>query len=67
MLDALERSGMPVLGSCRKGVCGSCEVRVVSGTPEHLDSVMADEEKDALSVMYPCVSRSLTPELVLDF
>ncbi len=67
VLEVLERNGMPVLGSCRRGVCGSCEVRVISGTPEHLDSVMSDDEKDSLSVMYPCVSRALTPELVLDF
>lgn len=67
VLDVLERSGMPVSGSCRKGVCGSCEVRVLSGTPEHLDSVMDDAEKDALGVMYPCVSRARSAELVLDF
>jgi len=66
ILEVLERNGMPVLGSCRKGVCGSCEVRVISGTPEHLDSVMDDSDKDALGVMYPCVSRAKTPELVLD-
>lgn len=67
VLEVLERSGIPVLGSCRKGVCGSCEVRVIAGTPEHLDSVMDDAEKDALHIMYPCVSRARTPELVLDF
>jgi len=67
VLDVLERNGLPVLGSCRSGVCGACEVRVVAGTPEHLDSVMADREKDRLRVMYPCVSRSRTETLVLDF
>lgn len=66
ILDALERAGMPVAGSCRKGVCGTCEVRVLEGTPEHLDSVMDDAEKDELGIMYPCVSRALTPDLVLD-
>ncbi|WP_394768739.1 2Fe-2S iron-sulfur cluster-binding protein [Lacisediminihabitans sp.] len=66
ILDALEENGMPVMGSCRKGVCGTCEVRVVGGLPEHLDSVVDDEEKDRLGVMYPCVSRATTPELVLD-
>jgi ferredoxin-NADP reductase len=67
VLDVLEREGMPVLGSCRKGVCGTCEVKVISGTPEHLDSVMDDSEKDKLKIMYPCVSRALTADLVLDF
>jgi ferredoxin-NADP reductase len=67
VLEVLERSGMPVLGSCRTGVCGTCEVRVIAGTPEHLDSVMDDAEKDELHIMYPCVSRARTPDLVLDF
>lgn len=67
VLEALERNGLPVLGSCRKGVCGSCEVKVVGGIPEHLDSVMDDAQKDRIGVMYPCVSRALTPDLVLDF
>jgi ferredoxin-NADP reductase/DMSO/TMAO reductase YedYZ heme-binding membrane subunit len=66
VLDVLERRGLPVLGSCRKGVCGTCEVRVVDGIPEHLDSVMEDGEKDLLHVMYPCVSRARTADLVLD-
>ncbi|CAN5440769.1 hypothetical protein BH10ACT4_BH10ACT4_13080 [soil metagenome] len=66
ILDALEENGLPVLGSCRKGVCGTCEVRVVSGLPEHLDSVVDDEEKDRAGIMYPCVSRATTRELVLD-
>jgi len=66
ILDALERNGVAVSGSCRKGVCGTCEVRVLSGSPEHLDSVMADIEKDQLGVMYPCVSGSRSESLVLE-
>lgn len=66
ILDVLERAGAPVTGSCRTGVCGTCEVRVLGGTPLHLDSVTDDAEKDAAGVMYPCVSRARTPELLLD-
>lgn len=66
LLEALELAGLPVSASCRKGVCGSCEVRVLEGRPEHLDSVMSDSEKDELGVMYPCVSMSSTNRLVLD-
>jgi ferredoxin len=66
VLTALEGAGAGVTASCRKGVCGSCEVRVVDGRPEHLDSVLSDAEKDELGVMYPCVSRAATPQLVLD-
>jgi ferredoxin-NADP reductase len=66
ILDALEENGLPVLGSCKKGVCGTCEVRVVEGKPIHLDSVIDDAEKDRLKVMYPCVSRAEGGKLVLD-
>ncbi len=66
LLDSLEAHGVPILGSCRKGICGTCEVRVIEGTPEHLDSVLDDVEKNSLGIMYPCVSRSMTPSLVLN-
>lgn len=66
ILEALEAQGLPIGGSCRKGVCGTCEVRVLAGTPEHLDSVMSDADKDDLGVMYPCVSRAASATLVLD-
>jgi len=66
LLDAMEARGVPVMGSCRTGVCGTCEVRVVAGTPQHLDSVMSDADKDELGVMYPCVSRAVSDKLVLD-
>ena len=66
VLDALEAEGIPVLGSCREGVCGSCEVRVLAGVAEHLDSVSDDADKDAARVMYPCVSRAREGALVLD-
>lgn len=66
VLAALEEAGLPVLASCRRGVCGSCEVRVLSGRPEHLDSVLPAAEADELGVMYPCVSRGVDARLVLD-
>lgn len=31
LLDALEREGLPIIGACRTGVCGSCKCKVVSG------------------------------------
>ncbi|MBB5643492.1 2Fe-2S iron-sulfur cluster-binding protein [Cryobacterium roopkundense] len=53
ILEALVENGLPVLASCRKGVCGTCEVRVLAGDPEHLDSVMDDDDKESLRIMYP--------------
>jgi ferredoxin-NADP reductase/DMSO/TMAO reductase YedYZ heme-binding membrane subunit len=66
ILSAMENAGVPIMGSCNKGVCGTCEVRVVEGAPIHLDSVMDDAEKDRLRIMYPCVSRATGEKLVLD-
>lgn len=65
LLEGLERAGVSVNASCRRGVCGSCELRVLDGTPAHLDSVMSDEDKDELGVFYPCVSRAQTDSLTV--
>ena len=66
ILEVLEEAGIPILGSCYEGVCGTCEAKVLEGTPVHRDSVLADAEKAAGEVMMPCVSRSRTERLVLD-
>src|ERR1700720_4223662 len=66
ILEVLEEEGIPILGSCYEGVCGTCEARVLEGTPDHRDSVLTDAEKAAGEVMMPCVSRSRTERLVLD-
>ena len=41
LIEALEDAGMEVAYSCREGVCGICETRVLSGTPDHRDSVLS--------------------------
>jgi ferredoxin-NADP reductase len=61
LLDALNHAGRAVPSACREGVCGSCEVAVLAGEPEHRDDIGAPEGR-----MYPCVSRALSPRLVLD-
>ncbi|WP_293133327.1 hybrid-cluster NAD(P)-dependent oxidoreductase [Moritella sp.] len=32
LLDALEKHGVPVIGACRAGVCGSCKCKVTKGS-----------------------------------
>jgi ferredoxin-NADP reductase len=66
LLKAINENGGALISSCGEGVCGTCEVRVLSGQLIHLDSVMSDEDKDAIGVMYPCVSRGTGSTLVLD-
>jgi ferredoxin-NADP reductase len=63
MLWALQGAGVPVEGSCLRGICGSCALSVLDGVPEHRDSLNPD---DSSTTIYPCVSRSITPELVVD-
>ena len=66
ILRTVEAAGVPVLSSCTEGTCGTCETAVLAGTPDHRDSVLTAAERDAAGVMMICVSRSLTPRLVLD-
>ncbi|MFD3583173.1 PDR/VanB family oxidoreductase [Streptomyces sp. NPDC058683] len=61
LLDALTHAGHPLPSGCREGVCGSCELTVVEGEPEHRDDIGAPTGR-----MYPCVSRATSPRLVLD-
>jgi ferredoxin len=49
-----------------KGYCGACETRVLAGTPEHRDSVLTPEEREASRTMMICVGRCSSPRLVLD-
>ena len=51
---------------CEKGYCGSCETRVLAGTPDHRDSVLTAEERASGRTMMICVGRCSTPTLVLD-
>jgi ferredoxin-NADP reductase len=66
ILAALEAAGVGVLSSCQEGTCGTCETGVLGGEPDHRDSVLTKAEQQAGDVMMICVSRSLTPRLVLD-
>lgn len=52
--------------SCADGTCGTCEARVLKGTPDHRDWVLTEEEQEANDRMMICVSRSRTSSLTLD-
>ncbi|WP_405469031.1 PDR/VanB family oxidoreductase [Streptomyces canus] len=66
VLDAVRASGVEVLFSCTEGTCGTCETDVLDGTPDHRDSVLTDEEREAGETMMICVSRCRGKKLVLD-
>lgn len=66
IIDALEQAGVDVLCDCRRGDCGICQCGVISGTPDHRDVILSEEEKASNKVMQICVSRAKSERLVLD-
>jgi vanillate O-demethylase ferredoxin subunit len=44
-----------------------CELPVLAGEPEHHDHYLSAQKRAANRSIMTCVSRSKTPELVLDF
>jgi ferredoxin-NADP reductase len=66
IFEVAEEAGLDLLGACMEGVCGTCEVEVVEGIPDHRDSVLSDAEQTAGDAMMICVSRSRSERLVLD-
>jgi vanillate O-demethylase ferredoxin subunit len=66
ILEVLLNLGMDVPRSCRQGMCGKCETRVLAGLPDHRDSILTVREKSSNKTMMICCSRATTDELVLD-
>ncbi|MCA2211411.1 PDR/VanB family oxidoreductase [Jidongwangia harbinensis] len=61
LLNALQHAGHQIPSGCREGVCGSCEIAVVDGEPEHRDDIGAPPGR-----MYSCVSRARSSRLAVD-
>jgi ferredoxin len=66
ILDAMARHGIDAPSSCREGTCGTCETHVLSGVPDHRDSVLTPSERAAGDYMMICVSRAGGREIELD-
>ena len=65
ILYSLLMAGVEVPYACGVGICGACEQNVLSGTPEHRDFVLSEEDQAAGRVLI-CCAGSRTPELELD-
>jgi vanillate O-demethylase ferredoxin subunit len=66
ILDSLEEAGIDAAYSCREGVCGTCEVRVLDGIPDHRDLVLSAADKAANDRMMICCSGARSSRLVID-
>jgi ferredoxin-NADP reductase len=66
LLRALREVVPSILYSCEEGYCGTCEVKVLDGVPDHRDTILTDEERESNKTVMVCVSRSKSPLLVLD-
>jgi tetrachlorobenzoquinone reductase len=66
ILDRLLDEGVNAVCSCREGVCGQCETRVLAGIPDHRDGVLTPQEREAGRSMMICCSGSKSSKIVLD-
>lgn len=66
ILDSLLEAGISPNYACSEGVCGTCETRVLDGTPDHRDQYLSEEEQASNKTIMICCSGSRTRTLVLD-
>lgn len=66
MLDALLAAGVDIGFACGEGVCGTCEVKVLEGIPDHRDHFLTDQDKAANRSIMVCCSGAKSSRLVLD-
>jgi ferredoxin-NADP reductase len=66
ILNVLLDAGIDIDYSCELGICGACEQRVISGIPEHRDSILSEEEQSENKRVMICCAGCKSERLVLD-
>lgn len=66
IVDVLREHGIDVETSCEQGVCGTCVVKVLEGSPDHRDCFLTAQEHASGNCMAICVSRARSKLLVVD-
>ncbi|GLY31621.1 cytochrome P450 [Kineosporia sp. NBRC 101731] len=66
LIEVVRQARPNLAYDCEKGYCGACETRVLSGIPEHRDSLLTPAEREAGATMMICISRCAEGPLVLD-
>jgi NADH oxidoreductase Hcr len=56
LLAALEREGLPIIGACRAGVCGSCKCKLEQGEVESGPQLALSAEQIAEGYVLACAS-----------
>lgn len=67
IVEVLNEAGCDIDTSCEEGICGTCIMGVLAGTPEHRDNVLTKAERKAGETMAVCVSRTKDPKLLLEY
>jgi|TARA_B110000503_G_scaffold122796_1_gene187761 phthalate 4,5-dioxygenase reductase subunit len=63
LLEALASHGVEVPSSCESGTCGTCRCNLLEGEGDHRDLVLSEQEQE--QYIMPCVSRAISPRLVI--
>jgi vanillate O-demethylase ferredoxin subunit len=66
ILNTLLDNDVDVPFACTEGACGTCEMTVLGGIPDHRDSVLTDFERASNRTMMICCSGSKSKTLILD-
>ena len=66
ILQVLIEEGIDPMYDCQRGECGTCQVAVLEGEPDHRDHILSESERAGNKVIQICVSRAKTARLVLD-
>ncbi|MEZ5658160.1 MAG: PDR/VanB family oxidoreductase [Burkholderiaceae bacterium] len=66
ILDTLLAAGIEPPYSCREGICGTCEVKLLEGEADHRDMVLSDAQRSANDRIMICCSGARSASLSLD-
>lgn len=64
LLDVMEREGLPIIGACRTGVCGSCKCKVESGTVTSTSAIPLTPDEVAAGYVLACSSTAQSDLIV---
>ncbi|MDO5616769.1 MAG: iron-sulfur cluster-binding domain-containing protein, partial [Cruoricaptor ignavus] len=67
ILQSLSIKGFTVPFSCKSGICGSCQCRLVEGDVELLENEYLTEKEEGKGQILACMSFALSDKIKLDF